>query len=1252
MFVRESGESVRKCVLRALACVSGLLCILPDGAVAEPAAFDIAAQPLPNALKAFAAQAKMQLLYRYDVVSHAMASPVRGKLEKHAALEQLLRGTGLEAIYSNENIATIRPPGEEDDPPAGVTTDDKTPLSNPAANGAAVPDNANGHTKPAPVGGGSKGAAQGLRSSDSGEQRPLQEVVVVGVKQAVSTSQLIKKEARTFVDSVTATDIGAFPDKSASESLQRLPGVNVNRLQSNDDSTHPSGEPTNILIRGLSQVRTELNGRDTFSADSGRGLNFNDISPELLSRADAYKNQTADMIDGGIAGTVDMRTRLPFDQDGHVLVASVQGDYGDRSKALTPAFSVLGSDSFMTDFGRFGVLADYARSHVITRTESVIMDKIDTYCSSGFGTASRAIVNADGSIPCTSNPFGGQGWVYAPDGIRYSQVDYDRTRIGGTVTLQYESNSKAVLGTIQYTDSSYHNAWLENASHAILDGTYFGTSAFNPRTTTILGPADGTGPLVFSSNGMLQSGTLTQPHGSWLGSNSPNLQDAINTGSAIPGVPFVNDCGPGFTCATARDGLYFQNEARDFNHSEQTRDVAANVQWQVSQRLQADFDAQYIDAGVFNNDILVAAGSMANYQYSVNADGAPQIRLQPGSNVNYAPGGLANPHNYWIPFIQGHEESDGGHETALRADAKYDIDHGSWLDSLKVGVRYADRAQTVRYSTFNWTPIAAYWSCNGPGFNADNTAPGAYPPCAAGHPDFRGYGAGIWGTTRFNQFYGGSVYPNGPLVFLNNATVTNFPRVLSALGGAATHSPIASGYIPICARPEATVDGCFAPSEVENVDERTSAGYVMLNFGGADAHIFGHVNVIGNVGVRIVETDETSHGSVAYPSSTNLLALAPCNDPLAPNSVVNPSCYLTPDTIAFASGGGSPNSFKAAHLSWLPSFNVRFGLDDENFVRFAYSRAIARPDIGLLRNYVQINSPVINTSPDSPYVIYNSPSAAHVPANVVGYKFVFTATAGNARLLPEVADQFDLSYERYFASSGSVTLDLFYKRLTNSLSYNNFGREFTNNGATETAEILGPINEKDGGRLAGLEAAYQDFFDFLPGAWSGLGLQVNYTHVAQHGIRNSNLIDATSGGGVGAIGAGVPAVTGVVIDSHRLAGVSTNSFNVVGLYERGPLGLRIAYNWRSRYLTQNLDCCIGLPVFQQAAGFLDGSIRYSVGSHLELSLDVTNLLNTRTVYQQQIFGDTAATAGAAAVFRDAGWSRVDRRYQFGIRAKF
>src|SRR5260370_16417859 len=107
--MKTNNRLVRLAVLQALACASGILLATPGSASADPARFDIPAQPLPNALKNFASQAKMQLLYRYDIVSHATASPVTGQLEKHAALEQLLRGTGLEAVYSNENTAPILP---------------------------------------------------------------------------------------------------------------------------------------------------------------------------------------------------------------------------------------------------------------------------------------------------------------------------------------------------------------------------------------------------------------------------------------------------------------------------------------------------------------------------------------------------------------------------------------------------------------------------------------------------------------------------------------------------------------------------------------------------------------------------------------------------------------------------------------------------------------------------------------------------------------------------------------------------------------------------------------------------------------------------------------------------------------------------------------------------------------------------------------------------------------------------------------
>ena len=311
--MRSNNCLVRMAVLHTLACA---ILAAPGKASADPARFDIAAQPLPTALKNFAAQAKMQLLYRYDIVSHKTASPVTGQLEKHAALDLLLQGTGLEAVYSNDNTATIRLISAEEKAASGskAATGDKIgPATAPPTSSTAVDENSR-YVRVAQATANTQ-ADQSAAANNPAEPGAVQEIVVVGVKQALAISQEFKKDANTFVDSISATDLSAFPDQSASDALQRLPGITVNRLQSNDDSTHPSGEPTNILIRGLTQVRTEFNGRDAFSADSGRGLNFNDISPELLSRADAYKNQTAEMIEGGIAGTVDLRTRLPFDRE-------------------------------------------------------------------------------------------------------------------------------------------------------------------------------------------------------------------------------------------------------------------------------------------------------------------------------------------------------------------------------------------------------------------------------------------------------------------------------------------------------------------------------------------------------------------------------------------------------------------------------------------------------------------------------------------------------------------------------------------------------------------------------------------------------------------------------------------------------------------------------------------------------------------------------------------------------------------------
>jgi TonB-dependent receptor len=476
------------------------------------------------------------------------------------------------------------------------------------------------------------------------------------------------------------------------------------------------------------------------------------------------------------------------------------------------------------------------------------------------------------------------------------------------------------------------------------------------------------------------------------------------------------------------------------------------------------------------------------------------------------------------------------------------------------------------------------------------------------------------------------------------------------------------GWNPLCDR-TANVpgEGCFTAPEILDVREKSKAAYVMLRFGGPDANL-GSVNVVGNIGARFVRTEVSSRGQVGFPDAnwynTALASGQGACDPSnnGANQATDIQCWLTPALLAYSTGTGAANTLDKTYTNVLPSFNVRLGFTDQQFVRFGYSKGMSRPDFGLLRNSVAVNAPPIDVSTSSPYLVKDA------GGNVTGYNFIFSAEAGYAGLKPIEADIFDLSYEAYLGKSSSFTLGVFYKKLENAIAYGRATRDIENNGVTETVTIRGPSNDPgSGGTLKGFEVAYQTFFDKLPGAWSGIGVQLNYTRTMQDDINNSNLAvqagylpgstTAFGGGNNGSTGgqgnAGNPlSFTSNVIDSHRLAGISDHSFNVVGLYEYQKVGARLAYSWRSDFLTANLDCCTGLPMYQKAAGYLDGSARYSFSDNIEMTIDVSNILNTTAVTQQQVFGDSTLTPGATPVKLDSGWVRNDRRYQLGVRFKY
>jgi iron complex outermembrane recepter protein len=136
---------------------------------------------------------------------------------------------------------------------------------------------------------------------------------VTGRQQALANADERKKKAESSIDSIVADDAGKLPDSSIAEVLQRVSGVTLVRFGSLGDPDHFSGEGSGIQVRGLSGVGSRLNGREVFSSSSGHGISWNDITPEMMSAVDVYKSPTADLIEGGTGGQVDLRTKMPFD---------------------------------------------------------------------------------------------------------------------------------------------------------------------------------------------------------------------------------------------------------------------------------------------------------------------------------------------------------------------------------------------------------------------------------------------------------------------------------------------------------------------------------------------------------------------------------------------------------------------------------------------------------------------------------------------------------------------------------------------------------------------------------------------------------------------------------------------------------------------------------------------------------------------------------------------------------------------------
>ncbi|QKX17225.1 TonB-dependent receptor [Microbulbifer sp. YPW1] len=1035
-------------------------------------------------------------------------------------------------------------------------------------------------------------ASDSTEDSSPAYEGTLEEVTVSGVRYNLQNAQDIKRNADTFVDSISSEDMGSLPDRSVLEAMQRMPGVSIERFAGADDPDHFGVEGSGAVIRGMTATRSEFNGRDSFTANSGRGLSFQDVPPELMGGVDVYKNQSADMIEGGIGGTVSLRTRKPFDSPEQTFSVSADYSQGDLDENGTPSLSALYSDRWMTEAGEFGVLFNVAHSELQGTSHGIQSDTYLNFDAEGIAGAE----NFDS--------------VWLPNASNFFQKRDDRTRKGYAGAFQWANTDETILATAQFMRSDSRLSWTENAVK------YQGDSYDAART---VGPLAGT-EFSFDDDGVFEQGAMVTEAG-WRGGYAPG------------------------------DGQYgskFQTDTRVKDTHTVVDDVAFNLQLTPNENWEYSFDLQYIQAETQDDDLQIAMGQWMSQTYDASGDtptlvvGDPNQPYDGSSDPNW----FRDPQNYWWRSAMDHFERSEGESVAGRFDGTYYFSEEplGLLRAAKFGARLAQRDQTVRITSYNWGPIGAEW--NTPYYLND--------PEVADQP---------YEYVNFSDFHRGGVVsvPGGGFLFPDADYVKGVLKGNRDL----FISPDGDPWEPYRTREDIIAKGIFQAPEVFDTTETNRAAYVRLDFGSDETAL----RFSGNVGLRYVELEREALGSVQYPDFVGVPypdgAPVVLNDydaveEWATQAVVDgrfatareamayardPSNWLTPEEKAFGNDAFSAEEAWSKYSSVLPSFNLKLELREDLLARFAVSKAIALPDMSEVKNQAVIGARQLGVvredGPVEPPA--DGEETEDNGTNIVSVAPVdWTGSGGNPYLWPMESIQYDASVEWYFADVGSFTTSAFYKDLSDTFIKGAFPRDFANplTGQVQTVDFESTINGGDG-FMQGVELAYQQFYDFLPAPFDGVGLQLNYTWI-DSGLSNS-----------GVEGAAEP-TTGEEQAFDRyplpdisllpLRGVSEHTFNVVGMYEKGPWSARLAYNWRSKYLLTTRDTISKYPIFNDDAGYMDGSIFYNFDNGVTVGLQASNLLDTQTETIMQL--DNQGTEARRS------WFIQDRRYALIVRANF
>lgn len=487
-------------------------------------------------------------------------------------------------------------------------------------------------------------AALMAQMSNAQSDDQLEEVVVQGIRASLTKALDIKRENTQIVDSIVAEDIGKFPDNNVVEALQRVTGVQT--------TGRGSGEVSAVSIRGLTDVHTTVNGRDVYTG-AGRAVALQDIPASLLSNVMVYKTRSADQVERGIAGSIDVKTHRPFDFSDSKVVLAARGIYADQPDEIDPNISALFSNRWeLAGGGEFGALVNVSYAKTNYRDDTVTAGAAMPYfgAESPSGFAPYQLIN-NGNFPSpvwspglefglpqtagsTLNINGGDyEYLLMRDAIFGTSFTGQRKRPAASVSLQWAPNDD-----LEVTAEGFYTGYRNTSQNAM----WFVNTMLNQNGNIDI-------PLVYEGTNVVKEHQGVGNSGFQSGDFSTSKTDSYLYALGAKWTPADN--------VTVNSEIIYQD-------SEYTSDFFA----MRFEPIGHSFDVDYNDR-----------------------DGVPSLTLWDNPATAVDERDMTALDNWRASGMWDNGGGNQGDSVTFTADVEWELD-GKFIQTVKVGGRYEQRA--------------------------------------------------------------------------------------------------------------------------------------------------------------------------------------------------------------------------------------------------------------------------------------------------------------------------------------------------------------------------------------------------------------------------------------------------------------------------------------------------------------------------------------------------------------------------------